>query len=175
MTDQLTGIANRRQYELYSVAKWQEAARLQVPFSIFMFDIDHFKVYNDTYGHPAGDKVIEVVAKTISHHLRRTMDFVARYGGEEFVAIILGGTPQNIFGHMKKIRRNIEKLQIPHAGNVSEWVTVSIGGVTVTPRINDDYGTYLKIADTMLYDAKHFGRNQVVWYGDDRKQWKERQ
>lgn len=175
MTDQLTGIANRRQYELYSVAKWQEAARLQVPFSIFMFDIDHFKVYNDTYGHPAGDKVIEAVAKTISHHLRRTMDFVARYGGEEFVAIILGGTPQNIFGHMKKIRRNIEKLQIPHAGNVSEWVTVSIGGVTVTPRINDDYGTYLKIADTMLYDAKHFGRNQVVWYGDDRKQWKERQ
>ena len=80
-----------------------------------------------------------------------------------------------LFRSMKKIRRNIEKLQIPHAGNVSEWVTVSIGGVTVTPRINDDYGTYLKIADTMLYDAKHFGRNQVVWYGDDRKQWKERQ
>ena len=102
MTDQLTGIANRRQYDLYSVAKWKEAARLQVPFSIFMFDIDHFKAYNDTFGHPAGDKVIELVAKTISHHLRRTMDFVARYGGEEFIAIILGGTPQNIFGHMKK-------------------------------------------------------------------------
>ena len=115
MTDQLTGIANRRQYDLYSVAKWKEAARLQVPFSFFMFDIDHFKAYNDTFGHPAGDKVIELVAKTISHHLRRTMDFVARYGGEEFIAIILGGTPQNIFGHMKKIRKNIEKLQIPHA------------------------------------------------------------
>lgn len=173
MTDQLTGIANRRQYDLYSIAKWQEAARLQVPFSIFMFDIDHFKAYNDTYGHPAGDKVIAAVAKTISGNMRRTMDFVARYGGEEFVAITLGGNPQSIFGHMKKIRKNIEKLQIPHKGNVSKWVTVSIGGVTVTPKICDDFGTYLKIADTMLYDAKHLGRNQVVWYGDDRKQWKE--
>lgn len=174
MTDQLTGIANRRQHDLYSVAKWNEASRLRVPFSIFMFDIDHFKVYNDTYGHPAGDKVIAAVAKTISQNLRRTMDFVARYGGEEFVAILLGGAPQSIFEHVKKIRRNIEELKIPHKANVSPWVTVSIGGVTITPQSGDDYATYLKIADTMLYDAKHFGRNQVVWYGDDRKQWKEK-
>ena len=76
---------------------------------------------------------------------------------------------------MKKIRRNIEKLQIPHAGNVSEWVTVSIGGVTVTPRINDDYGTYLKIADTMLYDAKKGGRNQVVWANEQLKRKFEKQ
>ena len=173
MTDQLTGIANRRQHDLYSVAKWQEAVRLQVPFSVFMFDIDHFKAYNDTFGHPAGDKVIAAVAKTISHNLRRTMDFVARYGGEEFVAIMLGGKPQNIFTHMKKIRKSIEMLRIPHAPQVAEWVTVSIGGTTVIPQNNDNYDTYLKIADTMLYDAKHFGRNQVVWYGDDKKQWKE--
>lgn len=173
MTDQLTGIANRRQHDLYSAAKWQEAARLQVPFSVFMFDIDHFKTYNDTFGHPAGDKVIAVVAKTIARNLKRTTDFVARYGGEEFVAILMGGEPQNVFDHMKKIRTNIEKLGIPHAPDTAKWVTVSIGGATVIPHNTDSYDTYLKIADAMLYDAKHFGRNQVVWYGDDKKQWKE--
>lgn len=173
MTDQLTGVANRRQHDLYSVTKWQEAVRLQVPFSVFMFDIDHFKAYNDTFGHPAGDKVIALVAKTISRNLKRSMDFVARYGGEEFVAILLGGVPQNVFRHLIKIRQTIEKLGIPHAPDVAKWVTVSIGGATVIPQNNDNYDTYLKIADTMLYDAKHFGRNQVVWYGDDKKQWKE--
>ena len=93
MTDRLTGIANRRQYERRSIAKWQEAVRLQVPFSICMFDIDHFKAYNDTFGHPAGDKVIAEVANVLAHRLRRSTDFVARYGGEEFIAIILGGDP----------------------------------------------------------------------------------
>ena len=87
MTDQLTGIANRRRYEGYSLEKWHEAIRLKIPFSICMFDIDHFKRYNDTFGHPAGDKVIAAVAKTVASRLHRTTDFFARYGGEEFVAI----------------------------------------------------------------------------------------
>ena len=81
MTDQLTGIANRRQYEHYSSIRWTEAIRLKTPFSICMFDIDHFKAYNDTFGHPAGDKVIAAVAETISNALQRSTDFVARYGG----------------------------------------------------------------------------------------------
>ena len=79
MTDQLTGIANRRRYDHYSLSKWREAARLRFPFSICMFDIDHFKVYNDAFGHPAGDRVIAAVAKTISSHLKRSTDFVGRY------------------------------------------------------------------------------------------------
>ena len=83
MTDQLTGVANRRRHDELSAAKWQEAIRLHVPFSICMFDIDKFKVYNDTFGHPAGDKVIAAVAKTAAARLRRKTDFFARYGGEE--------------------------------------------------------------------------------------------
>ena len=173
MTDQLTGIANRRRHDLYSVTKWKEAARLKIPFTICMFDIDHFKAYNDTFGHPAGDKVINAVAKTLSKFMRRTTDFVARYGGEEFVAIIMGGDARINYEYMKQIRKGIEELQIPHAPSVGEWVTVSIGGVTVLPVDSSQYGTYLNIADTMLYDAKRYGRNQVVWCGDEMKQWRQ--
>ncbi len=171
MTDQLTGIANRRRHDLYSVAKWKEAVRLKIPFTVCMFDIDRFKAYNDTFGHPAGDKVIIAVANTLSTYLRRTTDFVARYGGEEFVAIIVGGDARINYEYMKQIRRGIEDLQIPHAPSAGKRVTVSIGGVTVFPVDSEQYPTYLNIADTMLYDAKRFGRNQVVWCGDEMKQW----
>nr|WP_302135587.1 diguanylate cyclase [uncultured Schaedlerella sp.] len=171
MTDQLTGIANRRRHDLYSVAKWKEAVRLKIPFTVCMFDIDRFKAYNDTFGHPAGDKVIIAVANTLSTYLRRTTDFVARYGGEEFVAIIVGGDARINYEYMKQIRRGIEDLHIPHAPSAGKWVTVSIGGVTVFPVDSEQYPTYLNIADTMLYDAKRFGRNQVVWCGDEMKQW----
>ena len=170
MTDQLTGIANRRWYDLYSVMKWNEAVRLQVPFSICMFDIDNFKVYNDTFGHPAGDKVIASVAKTAAAHLQRSTDFLARYGGEEFVALILGGSTEKVFTHIKKIRRALEDLHIPQNPSVSPYVTVSIGGVTVLPRAEDSFASYLKVADTMLYDAKKHGRNRVVWVGDKMQQ-----
>lgn len=170
MTDQLTGIANRRRYDQYSAAKWQEAARLRVPLSICMFDIDHFKIFNDTFGHPAGDKVIAAVAKTVSSHLQRSTDFFARYGGEEFVALSIGDPSEKIFEHLKKIRQAIEDLHIPHASSVSEWVTVSVGGVTVVPPAESSYGFYLKIADTMLYDAKKHGRNRVVWADEQLRQ-----
>ncbi len=170
MTDQLTGIANRRKYEQYCAAKWQEAARLQLPFSICMFDIDRFKVYNDTFGHPAGDKVIAAVAKTAASLLQRSTDFLARYGGEEFVALIFGDPSEKIFAHLKKIRQAVEDLHIPHDPSVSEWVTVSVGGVTVVPQVGSDYDFYLKVADTMLYDAKKHGRNQVVWADERMKQ-----
>lgn len=163
MTDQLTGIANRRRYDRYSLTKWHEAARLQVPFSICMFDIDHFKIYNDTFGHPAGDKVIAAVAKTISSHLKRSTDFVARYGGEEFVALSMGDSAIQIYEHVKKVRQAIEDLHIPHSQSISQWVTVSIGGITVIPPAKSDYGYYLELADAMLYDAKQHGRNRVVW------------
>lgn len=173
MTDQLTGIANRWRYEHYSLVKWKEAIRLKIPFSICMFDIDNFKAYNDTFGHPAGDKVIAAVADILSTYLRRATDFVARYGGEEFIALVLGDEAERTFEHIKQVRKKVEELHIPHKPSISEWVTISIGGVTVTPKHNDQYHTFLKLADTMLYDAKRFGRNQVVWLGDDKKQWRE--
>ena len=174
MTDQLTGVANRRRHDRFSAIKWLEASRLQVPFSVCMFDIDKFKIYNDTFGHPAGDKVIAAVAKTASSYLRRSTDFFVRYGGEEFAAFILGGSAESAFEHLKKIRQAVEDLRIPHNPSVSQWVTISIGGVTVTPQPDETYDAYLKIADTMLYDAKRFGRNQVVWAGGGMKQLREK-
>ena len=173
-TDQLTGIANRREHDRYSEVKWNEAARLRIPVSICMFDIDFFKAYNDMFGHPAGDKVIANVARTISSYLQRSTDFTARYGGEEFVAFILGDKADKVFEHMKTIRRAIEDLHIPHDASVSEWVTLSVGGVTVLPEKENSYDTYLKIADTMLYDAKRQGRNQVVWANEKMEQWNEK-
>ena len=170
MTDQLTGVSNRRGYDLYSIMKWNEAIRLKVPFSICMFDIDRFKVYNDTYGHPAGDKVIASVAQTATSYLQRSTDFLARYGGEEFIALSLGDHSEQIFQYMKKIRQAIEDLHIPHDPSVAQWVTVSIGGVTIIPEKDSAYDFYLKVADTMLYDAKKNGRNQVVWTDEHMKQ-----
>jgi diguanylate cyclase (GGDEF)-like protein len=169
-TDQLTGIANRRQYENYSSVRWSEAVRLETPFSICMLDIDHFKAYNDTFGHPAGDKVIAAIAGTVSDALQRSTDFVARYGGEEFVVCLLGDSSGKAFEYMKKIRKSIEGLCIPHEPSVSEWVSVSIGGVTVIPKAKYSYDFYLKTADTMLYDAKKNGRNQVVWADEKMRQ-----
>lgn len=169
-TDQLTGIANRRRHDQYSIEKWNEAVRLQIPFSICMFDIDRFKVYNDTFGHPAGDKVITNVAKTVSSYLQRSTDFFARYGGEEFVAILLGDNASEAFAYVKKIRQAIEDLHIPHNPSVSEWVTISAGGVTIIPQVDKSYDFYLKIADAMLYDAKEYGRNRVVWADENVRQ-----
>ena len=163
MLDPMTGVANRRSYDSCCIRKWQDAIRLKLPISLCMMDIDKFKVYNDTFGHPAGDKVIRAVAKTAVRHLRRSTDFFARYGGEEFVSIIIGSSAQDAFEQMNKLRREVEELHIPHSPETAQWVTISLGGVTIVPKRGDIYDTYLKIADTMLYDAKRFGRNQVVW------------
>ena len=172
--DQLTGVPNRRRYDEISVQRWQDAIRLGVPFSVCMFDIDKFKVYNDTFGHPAGDKVIKAVAETVSAMLRRGTDFFARYGGEEFVALIMGGGADNDFAHLQRVRQAVEDLHIPHNPEVSRWVTISIGGVTVVPRAESNFDTYLKMADAMLYDAKRFGRNQVVWTTEKMEQKREK-
>lgn len=163
MLDALTGVPNRRSYDACRLTKWQEAIRFRQPISLCMFDIDKFKAYNDSFGHPAGDKVICAVAETITNFLQRNTDFFARYGGEEFVAIIVGNDANNAYDHMKRVRQAVENLHIPHDPEVAQWVTVSIGGITLVPKADDSYDTYLKIADTMLYDAKRFGRNRVVW------------
>ena len=174
MIDELTGVANRRRYEDESASRWREAIRFQIPFSICMFDIDKFKLYNDTFGHPAGDKVITAVAQTAASHFHRSTDLFARYGGEEFVAVFLGEQGASAFEFMKTVRQSVEDLHIPHNSPVSPWVTISVGGVTLTPRRGDKLADNLKLADTMLYEAKRAGRNQVVWSKQERAQWQEK-
>ncbi len=163
MTDQLTGVSSRRRYELHNIVKWREAVRLQVPISICMFDIDEFRVYNDTYGYPAGDKALARVANLIAPELKRSTDFFARFEGDQFIAIILGGSAADVSEHLRKICQEVENLHITNKTEDSEWLTVSIGGVTVIPQIRDEYESYVKAAETMLQEAKKAGKNQVAW------------
>ncbi len=174
MVDGLTGVANRRRYKEESLGRWREAIRFGLPFSICMFDIDQFKVYNDTFGHPEGDKAIISVAKTASSFFQRSTDLFARYGGEEFVAVFLGSQAETAFEFMKTVRQSVESLHIPHNPEVSPWLTISAGGITLHPKEGDSYDTCLKLADTMLYDAKRFGRNRVVWANQSGEQWREK-
>lgn len=174
MVDDLTGVANRRSYDTVSTIKWREAIRLDLPITVAMLDIDQFKEYNDHFGRLAGDEVIATVAKTVSSQLQRATDFFARYGGEEFVAILIGNKPQQAFDFLKRIRQSVEDLHIPAGTSVSPWITISVGGVTFVPKEADQYNTYIQIADTMLYDAKRFGRNRVVWSNQGKEQWREK-
>lgn len=175
LVDGLTGVANRRCYEGASVAKWREAVRFGLPFSVCMFDIDKFKLYNDTFGHPAGDQVISAVAKTAGSYFQRSTDLFARYGGEEFVAVFVGNDAQSAFEFLKTIRQAVEDLHIPHNSPVCQWVTISVGGVSLIPKASDNYETFLKLSDTMLYDAKRLGRNRVVWSNGGKEQWIEKE
>lgn len=163
MVDELTGVANRRRYEEECPVRWREAIRFELPFSICMFDIDKFKLYNDTFGHPAGDKVIAAVAKAAAGYFHRSTDLFARYGGEEFVALFLGSDGRTAFEFLQTVRQAVENLRIQHSSPVNPWVTISVGGVTVVPTPHDRPEEFLKRADAMLYDAKRFGRNMVVW------------
>lgn len=174
MIDGLTGIANRRSYNKSSRVKWREAIRLALPFSICMIDVDNFKMYNDTFGHAMGDKVLISVAQCLSSHLQRATDFLARYGGEEFVIIMMENDAQSSYKFMKRICQAVEDLHITQNPLVAQWVTISIGGVTLVPKVTDTYDTYVQIADTMLYDAKRYGRNQVVWSNGNSEQWMEK-
>lgn len=175
MYDELTGVANRRSYNKESLAKWRQAISLGIPVSICMMDVDKFKMYNDSFGHPAGDKVLASVAKTASSFLRRATDFFARYGGEEFVGVMIGGDLEADFRLMKIIRHAVEDLHIPHTASVSPWVTISMGGVTVVPKAEDTFEDYQKLADNMLYEAKQSGRNRVAWTDGNGNKWFEKE
>ena len=150
MLDELTGVPNRRRYEGERQARWGEAMRFGLPLSICMFDIDKFKLYNDTFGHPAGDQVIKAVARTAASFFQRSTDLFARYGGEEFVAVFVGNDGPSAFELAKSVRQAVEGLQIRHNSPVSVWVTLSMGGGTVVPREGAAYATYLTLSDTML-------------------------
>ena len=163
IVDEVTGIYNRRYFNQHVATEWNTALRQKTPISILLMDIDHFKKYNDTYGHQAGDECLKSVASEMKSFLRRSSDFVARFGGEEFIAITLGLDEDNAFSIADKLREAIEILHIPHEeSGVSDYVTVSCGIVTVTPSKEQSISEIIKLADDALYEAKANGRNQVV-------------
>lgn len=174
LVDAFTGLANRQRYECEGNARWQDAIRFEIPFSLCLIDIDRFGLYNDTFGHTEGDKTLASVARTVAAHFRRGTDLFARYDGEKFVAVFLGSQGESAFEFMKSVRQSVEDLHIPHNFSVSQWVTVSVGGITLIPQPQNSLEHSLRMADAMLSDAKKLGRNQVVWCNQGREQWQER-
>tara|TARA_B100000315_G_scaffold259363_1_gene315109 strand:- start:3247 stop:4158 length:912 start_codon:yes stop_codon:yes gene_type:complete len=161
--DALTGIANRRRLDEYLETEWRRAARNKYSVSLMMIDIDHFKSFNDTYGHQAGDDCLRDVASAIAASPQRPSDLVARYGGEEF-CVVLPDTPEESGREIaERVRASVEDLAIKHTGSPEfNVVTVSVGVASAEPA-NEDFGFYglIKIADEHLYHAKNSGRNQV--------------
>ncbi len=163
-TDALTGLANRRALDERLEAEWRRAARERQPLSVLMIDVDHFKAYNDQYGHPDGDVALQTVARCIQANLRRPGDLAARYGGEEFCVVLPGSDLGSANVVAETIRHAIQALDIPHARSDAAVLTVSIGAASGTPAAAGELrtATLTKAADAQLYRAKTSGRNRTV-------------
>lgn len=169
LIDPLTGVGNRRQFEETIRNEWRRSLRAGTPLAVMMIDIDYFKYFNDTKGHPEGDVCLRRVAEALRTSLRRAGDTLIRYGGEEFAAILPGLMSDALPGVAEKIRAGVEQLCIPHgASPVSKSVTVSVGAAYGYPSHNAAPEHLVKRADEALYTAKKGGRNRVVILADPR-------
>ena len=159
--DGLTGIANRRRFDEVLDREWRRAQRDRSPCSLLLIDVDHFKNFNDIYGHIAGDKCLRRVAETTAQVLHRPADLLARYGGEEFGVILPDTDSDGAMNIAEQIRVAVENLQIPNEGNPHGVVTFSIGCSTQVPEVNVESSRLVQAADSALYQAKSLGRNRV--------------
>lgn len=161
--DGLTQIANRRSLDMSLTTEWQRAQRKQEPLGVIMIDVDHFKLFNDTYGHQAGDECLREVAGTLKDFARRPGDLAARYGGEEFVLILTNATPQQARMVAERVRDKILALGIPNQRSSHGHVTASLGVASMIPGVHHTGPeTLLLAADQALYRAKTSGRNRVA-------------
>lgn len=161
--DGLTGIANRRHFNERLQKAWRDCRRHQSHLALLMIDIDHFKLFNDHYGHQAGDDCLKLVAKSLQERLWRAHDVVARYGGEEFVCLLPNCEPVHAKAKAEQLRMAIEALGIPHvASPVNGMVTISIGIASQVPESAYYPEQLLSAADKALYAAKSAGRNCAV-------------
>lgn len=168
MNDELTGLANRRSLNHYITQCWNTAIRNNGTIGILMIDIDHFKRYNDTYGHQAGDNCLALVAKTIKDCFDRATDLSARYGGEEFVVVIAHSPQEGALLMAERVRAAVEALKIPHDGNPPfHVVTCSIGVTVEQPKIGQSPEILLNHADEAMYRVKSAGRNHILMYSQD--------
>ncbi len=162
-TDGLTGLANRRKFDLEWGVEWQRASRQGRPLAVAMVDVDQFKLYNDHYGHPAGDECLKLLAHTLSVAAQRAGELVARYGGEEFVVILPDYTGEQALAAMERVRCAVQALGMPHVkSTVASVVTISIGVASFVPHVGDSSASLVAAADAAMYKAKQQGRNQVV-------------
>jgi diguanylate cyclase (GGDEF)-like protein len=161
--DSLTGLMNRRTFDEQLVRVWQQALRDQCSIAICMIDVDHFKRYNDAFGHQAGDVALRTVAELIQEFARRPLDLAARYGGEEFAMILYDLSPAGVQDIAERLIKTVQAARINPSGEPG--LTISIGVGLISPIVGRTPQGAIQLADEALYEAKHAGRNRVVVKG----------
>jgi diguanylate cyclase (GGDEF)-like protein len=163
--DMLSGLANRRGFQSRLDFEWMKAQQYDSELSLLMIDVDHFKLYNDSYGHPEGDVCLSRLGETLSIIAAETMGFAGRYGGEEFCLLLPNTDTARALEIGEMVRAAIQGLGIPHATSSHQTVTVSVGVACTRPNDIQRPGDVIEAADAALYAAKHRGRNAVVEHG----------
>ncbi len=165
ISDELTGTANRRHFDMTFEREWNSATRNEYPISLLFLDIDFFKSYNDNYGHQAGDRCLKKIGEALNRSIRRSHDLLARYGGEEFVILLPHTQMEEAFQIAENIRIHIENMDIRHSfSEISNQITVSLGVASTIPKPQTRSSYLIEQADAALYKAKNNGRNMVVCY-----------
>jgi diguanylate cyclase (GGDEF)-like protein len=160
-TDPLTGLSNRRVLDSRLDEEWRRARRSGRPLSVLFIDVDHFKQFNDAYGHACGDEALSAVAECISATVRRSIDVLARYGGEEFAVVLPETAAEGAYGVAEKIRRKVQGQHVVQSNGENIAVTVSIGCASCVPAEGENALALLAAADRQLYAAKTGGRNRI--------------
>ena len=161
--DSLTGLHNRRSFNRQLERLWRQAQRESVGLALLLCDVDHFKAYNDRYGHQAGDTVLQRIGEVLAGCARRPLDMAVRLGGEEFAVLLYGASEREARERAEVLREAVQGLGIAHEGSLTAYeVTLSIGVSCLWPETGHPLRSIYEHADRALYEAKAFGRNQVV-------------
>jgi diguanylate cyclase (GGDEF)-like protein len=164
LVDGLTGIPNRRRFDSALQNEWRRAARSGTPVTLILFDVDHFKRFNDAWGHIRGDQCLRAVATFLQAECQRPADVVARYGGEEFGLVLPDTNPAGAMDVLRRLLRGIEHLRVPGCETEAPAeVSLSGGAVTLVPAVDGDPTDTLNLADQLLYEAKAAGRKRVFY------------
>jgi diguanylate cyclase (GGDEF)-like protein len=161
-TDPLTGLPNRRAFDRSFEREWAIAARAKSPLAVAIVDVDHFKAFNDTYGHIAGDECLTRLGEILSNTIFRPGDFIGRYGGEEFVVVLPGTDLTGAEKVCERMKEIVSAANLPHETSPLEHITVSVGFASMTPDAQLSKSELLEAADAALYSAKSSGRNRVA-------------
>lgn len=165
--DELTGLYNRRYFNEYFTKQWEFGLRQSQNVSVILFDIDHYKKFNDTYGHLTGDDCLKMISNSVTT-MSTHVNFVARYGGEEFVVLLLNKTTEETMQIAENIRETVLNLKIPHISSpTNESVTISLGVAIKVPTATMCPDELISMADQALYQSKQNGRNQVTLYKEE--------
>jgi len=166
--DMLSGLANRRGFQSRLDFEWMRAQQSNGELSLLMIDVDHFKLFNDTYGHPEGDACLSRLGETLAGIAAGTMGFAGRYGGEEFCLLLPNTNAGRALEIGERVRAAVQDLALPHATSGHQTVTVSVGVACTKPNDSQHPNDLIEAADASLYAAKRRGRNAVAEHGLER-------